>query len=118
MVGLPPNRHRVSKLSLSLRAATFASRRAYCLAYRFQRESPRDRAGCRAFRLRRKLGSTGAIGDLIERPKGMRWKTFDRHMKRIARAEGPSGATWLCSSTGSHGKPAPRNRLITSGRAC
>ena len=73
----------------SLGAATFASRRAYRLAYRLQRESPRDRALGRAFRLRRKLGSTGAINHPIESPRRMRWKTFDHHMKRVPRGEGP-----------------------------
>jgi hypothetical protein len=77
----------VSKLYLPAGAFTFASRRAYRLSYRSQRESPRDRALGRAFKLRRKLGSNGGIGDYIERPKGMRWRTFDRMMERIEAAE-------------------------------
>jgi hypothetical protein len=38
-------------------AYTFACRKAYRLAYRSQRETPRDRALSGAFALRRKLGA-------------------------------------------------------------
>ena len=41
----------------------------------------------RAFALRRKLGATGGTGDYIAKPKGMHWRTFERAVARIRRAE-------------------------------
>jgi hypothetical protein len=61
-------------------AFTFASRRAYRLAYKSQRETPHDRAIRRAFKLRHRLGAIGGIGDPIPKPKGMRWATFEREI--------------------------------------
>jgi hypothetical protein len=69
-------------------AYTFACRKAYRLAYRSQRETPRDRALSGAFALRQKLGADGGIGDYVTKPKGMHWRTFERAMERIDRAEG------------------------------
>jgi hypothetical protein len=63
-------------------AYTCACRKAYRLAYRSQRETPRDRALSGAFALRRKLGADGGIGDYVTKPKGM------HAMERIDRAEG------------------------------
>jgi hypothetical protein len=77
----------VSKLHLPNGAFTFASRRAYRLGYRSQRETPRDRSLSRAFALRRKIGDEGGIGDYIEKPKWMRWRTFERAMERVNGAE-------------------------------
>jgi hypothetical protein len=36
----------------------------------------------------RKLGADGGIGDYVTEPKGMHWRTFERAMERIDRAEG------------------------------
>ena len=77
----------VAKLYLPPGAFTFASRRAYRLAYRSQRVSPSDRAINRAFKLRRKLGSDGGIGARIRRPKGMHRRTFAREMAKVEEAE-------------------------------
>jgi hypothetical protein len=77
----------VAKLHLPPGATTFASRRAYRLTYKSQRESPNDRAISRAFKLRRKLGSDGGIGARIRKPKGMRWRTFAREMAKVEAAE-------------------------------
>jgi hypothetical protein len=77
----------VSKLHLPNGAYTFASRRAYRLGYRSQRETPCDRAISRAFSLRRKLGDDGGIGDYVTKPKGMHRRTFERAMGEIDRAE-------------------------------
>jgi hypothetical protein len=76
------------RLHLPSGAYTFACRKAYRLAYRSQRETPRDRALSGAFALRRKLGADGGIGDYVTKPKGMHWRTFERAMERIDRAEG------------------------------
>jgi hypothetical protein len=78
---------RVSKLYLPAGASIFASRKCFRIAYHSQREAPYDRAIGRAFKLRRRLGSTGGIGDEIDKPKGMRWATFDRKMEKIEQAE-------------------------------
>jgi hypothetical protein len=77
----------VAKLYLPNGAFTFASRQAYRLAYRSQRETPHDRALRRAFKLRDRLGGRGGIGDYIAKPKWMRWPTYDRKLEEIAGAE-------------------------------
>jgi hypothetical protein len=69
-------------------AYTCACRKAYRLAYRSQRETPRDRAQSGAFALRRKLGADGGVGDYVTKPKGMHRRTFERARERIDRAEG------------------------------
>jgi hypothetical protein len=78
----------VSKLYLPDGAYTFASRRAYRLGYRSQRETPRDRSITRAFMLSDRLGGRGGIGDDIPKPKWMRWRTYELQIARIETAEG------------------------------
>jgi hypothetical protein len=91
----PRTGDRVAKLYLPPGALTFASRKAHRLGYRSQRESPRDRALGRAFKARQRLGSPEGIGDFIPKPKGMRWRTYDRHMQRVKQAEATVTAhTW------------------------
>jgi hypothetical protein len=75
------------KLYLPNGAFTFASRQAYRLAYRSQREAPHDRALRRAFKLRGKLGADGGRGDYVPKPKWMRWPTYDRKLEEIFDAE-------------------------------
>jgi hypothetical protein len=75
------------KLHLPSGAYTFASRKAYRLAYRSQRETQRDRSLSRAFALRKKIGGEGGIGDYIPKPKGMHRSTFEGAMTRINAAE-------------------------------
>jgi hypothetical protein len=77
----------VSKLYKPAGGAIFASRKAHRLAYRSQRQSPHDRAISQAFKRRQRLGADGGIGDPIDKPKGMRWATFDRKMQQIEAAE-------------------------------
>ena len=84
----PKTGRRVAKLYMPAGAVTFASRYAYRMAYSSQRLSRHDRALNRAFRLRKCLGSDGGIGAPIDKPKGMRWRTFDRLMGQLAAAEG------------------------------
>jgi len=76
-----------AKLYLPSGAYTFASRKAYRLGYRSQRETPSDRSLSRAFALRGKIGGKGGIGDYIEKPKGMHARTFDRAMEKVYAAE-------------------------------
>ena len=83
----PRTGRRVAKLHLPPGALTFASRYAYQLGYKSQRETPRDRALSRAFKLRDRLGADGGIGDYVPRPKGMRFATYDEHLRRIWQAE-------------------------------
>ena len=62
--------------------------RAYQLGYRSQRETPSDRALSRAQDLRHKLKGSMALMDAIpEKPKWMRWKTYERKVSRIEAAE-------------------------------
>jgi hypothetical protein len=61
----PRTGRKAAKLYLPNGASTFASRQAYRLAYRSQRETPYDRALRRAFKLRGKLGADGGVGDYI-----------------------------------------------------
>jgi hypothetical protein len=83
----PHTGRRAARLYLPSGANTFDCRNAYRLAYRSQRETPRDRALSRAFALRRKLGDDGGIGTYIPKPKGMHWRTFERALEKIDRAE-------------------------------
>jgi len=78
---------RVARLYLPNGAYTFASRQAYRLAYRSQRETPYDRALRRGFKLQAKLGGDGGIGDYIPKPKWMRWRTYDQKVEEICAAE-------------------------------
>jgi hypothetical protein len=77
----------VSKLYKPAGDWIFASRKAHRLAYRSQRQSPYDRAISQAFKRRKRLGAEGGIGDPIDKPKGMRWATFDRKMQQVEAAE-------------------------------
>ena len=77
----------VAKLYKPGGSAIFASRKAHRLAYRSQRQSPYDRAISQAFKRRHRLGADGGIGDPIDKPKGMRWATFNRKMEQVEAAE-------------------------------
>ena len=77
----------MSKLYKPAGGSIFASRKAHRLAYRCQRQSPYDRAISQAFKRRKHLGADGGLGDLIDKPKGMRWATFDRKMSQVEAAE-------------------------------
>ena len=88
----PLTGRKASKLYLPSEAFKFASRQAYGLAYRSQREAPHDRALQRAFKLCARLGSDGAIGDPIVKPKWMRWATFNDKLEQIAAVEDVVGA--------------------------
>jgi hypothetical protein len=86
----------VSKLYKPAGGGIFASRTAHRLAYRCQRQSPYDRAISQAFKRRKRLGADGGIGDPIDKPKGMRWATFDRKMEQVEAAEAVCNARLAC----------------------
>jgi hypothetical protein len=83
----PRTGEHATKLHLPSGADTFASRKAYRLGYRSQRESPRDRSLSRAFALRAKIGGKGGSGTCVGKPKGMHIRTFKRAMEKIYAAE-------------------------------
>jgi hypothetical protein len=57
----------------------FACRHCYRLAYRCQRETADDRAARRADRIRARLRwEPGILNGEGTKPKGMRWRTFER----------------------------------------
>ncbi len=57
----------------------FACRHCYRLAYRSQRETGYDRQARRADRIRERLGwEPGILNGEGGKPKGMRWRTFER----------------------------------------
>lgn len=75
---------RTAKLYLASGGDWFASRQAYGLAYRSQREGAFDRMAERAHDLRRKLGGVaGFDAPFPKKPKGMHWKTYNRMLDEI-----------------------------------
>lgn len=64
---------------LYLGSRYFACRHCYRLAYASQRESASDRAMRRADKLRERLGwEPGILNGEGGKPKGMRWRTYER----------------------------------------
>ena len=60
-------------------AFTFASRKAYRLSYRSQRETRFDRALRQAQKIRTDLGGDPSLDEPFPaKPKGMRWHTYER----------------------------------------
>jgi len=58
----------------------FRCRRCYDLKYETQYEPPFARAATKALNIRKRLGARGGIDDPFpEKPKGMHWKTYERH---------------------------------------
>lgn len=83
----PVTGRRVAKLFKPPSGDRFASRQAWGLAYRSQREAPFDRACSRAWGLRDRLGITDGIGDGLWRPKGMHEARWARERARIEAAD-------------------------------
>lgn len=73
---------RVGKLYLPPGGDRFASRQAWRLGYRSQREARHDRAFTRLNRLQKKLGSKQGWEAGLFRPKGMWHRTYERHLDR------------------------------------
>lgn len=78
---------RVGKLYLPAGATKFASRHAYQLGYKCQRETAFDRACRRAWKLRERLDCAEPIGDWVPRPRGMHAARYERELARIEAAD-------------------------------
>ncbi len=76
----PHTRRSAAKLYLPSGGPRFLSRHAYRLGYRSQCEGPIGRMMLRRDRL---AARSGIDYDCPAKPKGMRWRTFDRIMDRI-----------------------------------
>ena len=84
----PRLNRKVRKLYLPLGGRHFWSRRAYRLAYASQRETVYDRAMRRARKLCLRLGGDPADDTYPDKPKRMRWTTYNRLMDRLVAADG------------------------------
>ena len=78
----PYRNHLVGKLYFPPGGDRFASREAWRLGYHCQRVEKRQRPFEKLFRLQRKLGCYEGWEAGLQRPKGMRHKTFERHLER------------------------------------
>jgi hypothetical protein len=85
----PRTGRNVGKLYMPIGGRQFASREAWRLAYPSQRETTAARITRRAVKLRRKLDPEAdcALGDIPEKPKWMRWPTYNRIADQIDKAE-------------------------------
>jgi hypothetical protein len=75
----PSTGRRVAKLHSPPGGDIFASRRAYDLAYRSQRERAHERKLTRAQYIRTRLGGSPSLVERFpDKPKGMWWRTYER----------------------------------------
>lgn len=73
---------------LYLTSAWFRCRRCSRLTYQTQCWSELDRSAFAAYKIRRRLGASGSLGESFPpRPKGMHLKTYFRLMAKAMRAE-------------------------------
>jgi len=84
----PGCERRVAKLYGSI---VFACRRCLQLNYRSQQASKRERPAERSRHLRRTLGCSKGVlclpAELIQKPKGMHWRTFDKRIAQVKAAD-------------------------------
>ena len=79
---------RVAKLHSPPGGDMFASRRAYGLAYRSQRELSHERALARTQDIRMKLGGDPSLAiPFPDKPRGMWWRTYERLRAEAEQAE-------------------------------
>ena len=85
----PRTGHPATKLYLPPGAKTFASRRAYRMAYRSERGGPMDRSHTRQARIFEKLGGEYRFFEdpPPDRPKGMHHRTYERLLAELRGAE-------------------------------
>lgn len=79
----PVTGERVRTLHLPPGSNSFASRKAWGLAYRVERLNRFDRPFEKLFRAQRRLGNVQGLGAGIEKPKGMWQRTFARHVTTL-----------------------------------
>ena len=98
----PRQNRRVRTLYLPPGGRHFWCRRAYRLAYASQRETSFDRALRRARKLYRRLGGDPADDQYPDKPKRMRWTTYNRLIDKLVAADevvdeqlAPLMARWL-----------------------
>jgi len=83
----PRSGRRVRKLYLPLGGRYFRSRRTYRLAYACQRETVEDRASRKARKICRRLGGDPDDDRYPDKPKRMRWKTYEHLIEKLVAAE-------------------------------
>jgi hypothetical protein len=83
----PRLNRKVRKLYLPLGGRHFWSRRAYRLAYASQGETKYDRALRRARKLYLRLGGDPADDEYPDKPKRMRWTTYNLLMDKLVAAD-------------------------------
>jgi hypothetical protein len=84
----PHTGRRVMQLHRPYGTQFFSSRYAYRLGYACQREGHRDRAYRRARKARDRIGGSANLSlPLPQKPKWMRWQTYDRHRAACEQAE-------------------------------
>ena len=91
----PRTKRRVLKLHLPPGRGQFLSREAWGLGYRSQRIASSDRTLERLFRLQQKLGGEPGWDRGLERPKGMWWRTYERHLERYDELDAAVGASFM-----------------------
>ena len=91
----PKSNRRVLKLHLPPGGDKFLSREAWRLGYRCQRVTSSDRTLERLFRLQQKLGGEPGWDRGLERPKGMWWRTYERHLARHDQLDAAVGADMM-----------------------
>ncbi len=92
----PRTGRRVSKLFLPRGGRQFLSRQAYRLGYACQRIDASDRIHMRARRLHRALGGEGNWMDgPPDKPKWMRWGTYERKVDRLEALHRRLDRHWL-----------------------
>jgi len=83
----PFNGERVGKLYVPPGRELFASRKAWKIGYRSQRGSRQDRNLNALFAIQERLGGERGMQHGLCRPKGMHWRTFERHEARYEQLE-------------------------------
>ena len=83
----PRLKRRVRKLYLPFGGRHFWSRAAYRLAYASQRETLGDRASRRARKICRRLGGDPDADTYPDKPRRMRWNTYNRLMDKLVAAD-------------------------------
>lgn len=86
---------RIGKLYLPRGGDRFASRETWRLGYQSQRVAHRDRPFEKLFRLQRKLGSDQGWEAGLIRPKGMWYRTYDKHFDRYLELDAQCAAEMI-----------------------